>query len=454
MDNKTLGLMGSAPVPKAIIKLAVPTMLGMVAQAIYNLVDVFFIGMTGDPDLVAGVSLAMPLFFLLQGIGSIFAIGSASYISRKLGEKDIPEARRSNAVSFYLTCAVGGAVTVVSLAFKSKLLMVSGASGNTYGPADQYFTIIAAFAIVLIQNVALQGQVRSEGATMRATIGLVIGIAVNIVLAPLFIFTFGWGIAGAAWATVAGAAVGDIYFILYFRSSRSMLTLSPKEMKPNRTMLAEILKIGVPAAISHIVMSASGIINNNYAASYGDHVVAAAGINMRLCGMAFMLVMGLATGFQPFAGYNYGAGNTGRLTQGLKFTLVLATVLACCFTVLFLLFNKEFIQIFINDGPTIEAGRQIMRAFVIGMPVLGIQVTLMITFQALGKSVRAAIVTLGRQCLFFIPLMVCLNAYYGFSGFVLVQPLSDICTTGIAFALAAGMIKGFGKSAEAGGVGR
>jgi putative MATE family efflux protein len=447
MNSSTLDLMGNAPVSKAIIKLALPTMLGMIAQSVYNMTDVFFIGLTGDPDLVAGVALAMPLFFLTQGLGGIFAIGSASYISRKLGEGDFAEARRTNAVSFYLTIALGLAVAAICILFKEPILLLAGTSADTYAPTDSYFTIVAVFAVVMIQNVSLQGQCRSEGATTRATTGMVLGIAVNIAADPLFIFTFDMGIEGAAWATVVGAAISDLYFIAFFRSKKSMLTLSLAELKPNRRMLAEILKIGVPSAASNIVMSFSAILSNNFAAAYGDHVVAAVGVTMRVCSMAFMLLMGLALGFQPFAGYNYGAGNIKRLTKGLKVTLIYGIIVSVAFTVLFLIFSRQIIVLFIDDAATIDAGEKIMRAFVIGMPAIGVQVTLMTTFQALGKPVRAAIVTMGRQCLFFIPLLIILNDRFGFDGYVFAQPLSDIITTGIALALAVTMIRSFGKTA-------
>jgi putative MATE family efflux protein len=438
--------MGRAPVSNAIIRLALPTMLGMIAQSVYNMTDVFFIGLTDDRNLVAGVSIAMPLFFLTQGLGSVFAIGSASYISRKLGADDLAEARRTNAVSFYLTIALGLVVAAVCILCKGQFLTLAGASSATYGPANSYFTIVAAFSVVMIQNVALQGQCRSEGATKRATIGMVIGIGVNIALDPLFIFTFDMGIAGAAWATVIGAAISDIYFIMFFRSEKSMLTLGVSAMKPNRRMIAEILKIGVPAAASNIVMSVSAILSNNFAEAYGDHVVAAAGINIRVCSMAFMLVLGLALGFQPFAGYNYGAGNLKRLTKGLSVTLLYGTVVSVAFTILFFFRGEQIMAFFINDPATIEAGSQILRTFIIGMPVIGIQVTLMITFQALGKPVRAAIVTMGRQCFFFIPLLIILNSRFGFDGYVFAQPVADILTTGVALALAATMIRGFNRA--------
>jgi putative MATE family efflux protein len=445
MKTGTLELMGKAPVSQAIIKLALPTMIGMIAQSVYNMVDLLFIGMTGDPNLVAGVSLAMPLFFLTQGLGGIFAMGSASYISRKLGAGDFESARRTNATSIYLSLLIALCMTALCLIFKDSLLKLSGASANTYGPTDSYFTIVAAFAVVMMLNVTMQGLIRSEGATLQATIGMMLGIVANIILDPLFIFTFGWGIRGAAWATIVGATISDIYFIMFFRSGKSQLSIAISKFKPNRVMMSEILKIGIPNALSQVIMSACLVLTNNYAAAYGDHVVAACGINMRICSLAFMLIMGLAMGFQPFAGYNYGAKNYKRLTKGLYMTVCFSTGVALLIALCFFIMGRQLIGIFIDDDATIKAGEQILRAFVFGMPFFGAQVTLMVTFQALGKPIRALIVTLGRQCFFYIPLLLILNSMFGFGGFVFVQPAADIMTSMVAITLAVTLIRSFGN---------
>jgi putative MATE family efflux protein len=448
MDN-TIQLMERMPLSKAIIKLALPTMLGMVVQSVYNMTDTFFIGMLGDPDLVAGVSIAMPLFFLTQGIGSLFAIGSASYISRKLGEKDYTEARRTNSVTIYSTLIIGAAMTTLMLIFKAPILDMIGASPDTFTYADDYFTIVCLFSIVMILNISMQGLVRSEGAATEAMLGMVVGLGLNIALDPLFIIYFGWGVKGAAWATIIGAAVSCLYYLRFFRSKKSFLSIHPRDAKPNKVMLSEIFKIGVPAGLTHIVMSAGGALSNIFAAGYGDHVVAATGINMRICSLAFMLVMGLAMGFQPFAGYNYGAGNYDRLKRGLKLTILYSSCISVVFTVLFLFAGHVLVRFFMDDEATVDAGVRILHAFVTGMPFLGIQMTMMTTFQALGKPIRALIVTLGRQCLAFIPLLFILNNAFGFDGYIFAQPMADNTTTVISVILGVTLFREMKKKSNA-----
>jgi putative MATE family efflux protein len=432
VKNDNLRLIESGPVAGAIIRLALPMMVGMIAQLVYNMTDTFFIGQTGDPNMVAGISLTFPLFMLSQGIGNIFGVGTSSYISRKLGEKRFEDAKQTNAVSFYTTVAVGIAVTLIVMLFKTPILRVIGTSDVTFQYADDYFSIINIFLIFAMLNIALSSQIRSEGATGKAMIGMLLGIVLNIILDPIFIIVFNWGAAGAAWATVAGSILSVSYFLLHLSSKKSLLSIKPKDFKPEKQMLQEIFLIGLPAALSEVIMSVALILNNIIAAAYGDYVVAGSGINLRVVSVCFMLVMALAMGFQPFAGFNYGATNYRRLREGFMITLLYTTLLAWFFAGVFIVFGKNILMVFIQDELTINAGVAIMRAFIWGIPFLGVQMTMMVSFQALGKSRAATIVMLGRQCLFYVPSLFILNYLWGFSGFIYAQPIADILTAVIS----------------------
>ena len=440
MKNR-LEMMEKGPVAKSILTLALPTMLGMVVQMIYNMTDTYFIGQTRDPYLVAGISLVMPLFFVIQGLGNIFAVGASSLISRQLGAKQFEDARRTNAVSFYTTLILGGVMTLLLMVFKKPLMSLIGASPVTYQPADDYFSIISLFAIPMVLVVTLGGQLRSEGATMQSTIGTAIGLFVNIVLDPILILTLNMKAAGAAWATIIGACCSVLYYILYYVRKKSVLSISPRYFKPSQKIYAETLKIGGPAALSQIVMSAASILNNNVAASFGDIMVAGVGVFMRVGTLCLMLLLGLTTGYQPFAGYNYGAKHYPRLKSGIKVTALIATGLACAFAILFLTVGDQMIRFFIDNTPTVEAGTLLLHALCASMPFVGLQLTLMVTFQALGKSVSAMIITLGRQCLFYVPLVLILPRVFGLNGFAFAQPVADILTTIIAVLLSLSLFK-------------
>ncbi len=441
MDKRRLELMESAPVKSAILRLALPTMLGMAVQVIYNLTDTFFIGLLRNTDMLAAVTLATPLFMAIQSFGNIFAVGSASYISRKLGERDYAEAKHTNSVAFYTSVMVGVAVAVLMSVFSAPLVRLIGTSDDTFAPTLEYFRIIAACSVLPMLQVSLAGQVRSEGATAKSMIGIVIGVLSNIILDPIFIFGFGMGVAGAAWATVIGNALGAGYFILHFCSKKTLLSIRPRDFKPTARIFSESLKIGVPSAVSTMIMGFSMILANVFASRYGDAVVAGNGAQMRVHSVCIMLMIGMAQGYQPFAGYNYGARNYHRLIGGLKTTMLYNTALACFFTLMFALLGHSFVMAFTDDPPVIAAGTKILHAFCWGAPFIGMQMTLMTTFQATGRAVKAMLISLGRQCILYIPMLFILNRLFGFDGYIYAQPVADILTTAVAALLSVSFLK-------------
>jgi putative MATE family efflux protein len=283
----------------------------------------------------------------------------------------------------------------------------------------------------------LSGQMRSEGATDKAMKLQLIGIVLNIVLDPILILWYNMGTAGAAWATVAGQAASFVYGVCYFRSkkTKTILSINLIDYKPNNTMLSQVLSIGIPAGLSSIIMSVSNILGNRIAASYGDFVVGGIGVQMRIARLYFMAIFALVQGYQPFAGFNYGAKHYDRLRKGFKLTILYATMFCIAGSVILRLFGDTFIRLFINDKPTIEAGTAMMHAFVWGLPFVGSQITFMVSFQSFGKSLQAMVITMGRQLLFYVPLLYLLNHLFAFNGFIWAQPAADILTTLIAIAL-------------------
>jgi len=428
-------LMETVPVGKAIIRLAMPMIAAMLAQAIYNMTDMFFIGQTGDPNMVAAVSLVFPLFMLSQALGNIFATGGSSYISRMLGAKENDEARFTSSVSFFTSVGFGFLLTIALWIFKTPILGIIGASVDTFAYTDDYFSVILLFMPVAVSGTVLGGQMRSEGATDKAMKAMLMGIFINIILDPVMILWLEMGTAGAAWATVAGQTVSFVYGIFYFVSKSTKLSIKPVDFKPNKIMLFQIFSIGIPAGISNLIMSISNILGNRIAASYGDFVVAGIGVQMRIASLYFMMVFALTMGYQPFAGFNYGAKNYERLRKGFKFTIVCATLLCILGSFILRLFGDVFIRFFINDPKTIEAGTIMMHTFIWGLPFIGSQITLMVSFQSFGKAFQAMVITMGRQLLFFLPLLFLLNYIFGFNGFIWAQPAADILTTGIAVVL-------------------
>ena len=433
--QENIKLMEKSPVKRAILVLAIPSVLAMLVQVIYGLTDAFFIGQLNDPNLIAALTLIMPFALLIQAVGNIFAVGGASYISRMLGKKDILEAKRTCSTAFYYSVILGIIVAVVTYSFMQPILALLGTSTATWDAAETYMTILLMFSSIQILQIVLSGLIRSEGATKQAMLGILIGTGVNMVLDYVFILIFNWGIAGAAWATILGNLVGTIYYFFYFKNSNTLLSLHPAFFKPDKKMMLEILSIGLPAALNAFIMSASHIICNNLAISYGENVVAANGIIMRLGAISFFTIMGIAQGYQPFAGYNFGAKNLKRLKDTFVFTITLASTIGALCAIVFYIFGKELLGYFFNNEDAIEKGVVMVRAFVWAMPLFGVHFIISMTFQATGKALKAFILVAVRQIFFFLPMLFILNHLYGFQGFIFAQPAADALTSVIALFL-------------------
>ncbi|KPU42733.1 multidrug export protein MepA [Oxobacter pfennigii] len=439
-QERTL-IMESMPVNKAIWTLAIPTMIASLIQVIYNMTDTFFIGKLNNPNMIAAISLTMPIFMIVQAFGNVFAIGGASLISRLLGKGEKENASQAGAVAFWSALCLCIIMSSIGFIFVEPILKFCGASSNTIVFAKEYLVIMLFGGPFIGMQMALGGLLRSEGATRESMIGMMTGAILNMVLDPIFILVLNTGVAGAAYATVIGNIFGFAYYIAFYIKKRSMISISPKYFSFNSKVYGEIFKIGIPASIGMILMSIGFTISNVFAASFGDDVVAANGVINRVTSISIMLTMALAQGCQPLMGYSYGARKYDRLLETIKRALVIGTIMSTSFAILFFIFSSVWIRVFINDAVVIDLGVRIIRAFVWAMPFLGIQMILMTMFQALGKTVESLIISLGRQGLFFIPALIILSSLWGFDGFIYAQPSSDILTTILSLTLFLAMRK-------------
>jgi len=428
MDEKRLKILRDEPVFKAILSLAIPTILGMIVHVIYNLTDTFFVGKLNDPYQMAAVAVAFPLFIMMMAISSIFGNGGSSYISRLLGQKNYLMAKKTNATTFYSCILTGIIVTVVGLTFISPILRLVGVTETTSKYASEYLTIIFSGSIIIMLNFSLGMLLRAEGAAKEAMLGMFIGTGLNIILDPFFILYLNMGVQGAAIATIIGQTVAVSYYIHYYLKKNSAGSIAWKYFTPSKQIYREIFKIGIPTSLNQILMSLTASISNSVAASYNDIVVAAFGIDYRIFSMAIMLLLGLAAGSQPIIGYSYGAKNIKRFTDTFTIAGIMATGIALFFTLIFYLFPVQLIQTFIKDEQVISYGVQIFKAMTLGLPFIGIQFIIMITFQALGKGTPALILAVSRQGLFFIPAIFLLNRWFGYSGFIYAHPTASILT--------------------------
>ncbi len=434
MDENRIKLLRDEHPLKAIINLSIPTILAMQVQVFYNLTDTFFVGRLNDPFQVAAVSVAFPMFMILMSFSGIFGFGAASYISRLLGKKDYIMAKKVSSTAFYTCMLTSLVVTLVSLIFISPILHLIGVTPETHKFAHGYLSIIFSGSIIIMMNFLLTLMLRSEGAANVAMYGMFIGTGTNIILDPIFIQVLGYGVKGAAIATLIGQGIGLIYYFDFFRKKKSMVSLHWKYFSFKKDIILEILRIGIPASSYEIMLSIANTIGNYVAAGYNDLILAAYGIVRRIFSMCIMTLTGLSQGAQPLIGYSYGARKIDRMNSIIKTTLVLAVGIAVFFVSFFYFFAGKMIQVFINNEEVIAYGVKIMRAMISALPLLAAQFLLRVTFQALGKGRPAFMLALARE-LFYIPTLFILNKYFGFSGFIYAQPFAHVCTFILAIIL-------------------
>lgn len=435
MEHNNFELMEQVPVKKAILTLAIPTVFSTIIQLIYNLTDTFFIGMLDDPLQLAAISLTFPVFLIIQAIGNIFGSGAPSYISRCLGAKQYEQAKHTSAVSLYSALIGILVITACCFLFMTPILHAIGTSSDTIGPTREYMSVICGFAFVLTLQIILPAMLRAEGKVRQAVTGMVIGTVLNIILDPIFILVLGWGVAGAAWATIVGNFGAVIYYLIYFFREKGIISIFPKDFKPSLVIYKEVVKIGLPSSLAQIIMSFANIFTNNLAVVYGDEVISAFGVAGKALMMVAMIVTGFVMGFTPFAGYNYGARNTHRLIEGIKFTMLAGTAGCIVFLFLFLGLGPIFMRTFTSNPRVVEVGVRLMQAQAWCVPVLAIQMTMMATFQATGQAAKAAIVNFGRQCIFLFPLLYLLNNLFGLTGLMYAQSVADLLTTMVALVI-------------------
>ena len=276
---------------KAVFKNALPAMAAMLMVLIYNLADTFFIGQTHDDLQVAAVSLATPVFLLFMAVGTIFGNGGTSVISRAMGEGRTDYAKKVCSFCMWSCVGVGIIMSALFLLFMDQILALIGASADTWEYAKTYLTIVSLSGpFVLIAN-CYSNVIRAEGQSGKAMMGQLIGNLLNVVLDPIMILVFGWNIAGAAIATVIGNAAGAIYYIFYFLSGKSMLSINPKDFSVKNKVASGVLTIGIPAALGSLLMSVSNIIMNSQMGKYGDMAVAGVGVAMKVTMLTGMVVL-------------------------------------------------------------------------------------------------------------------------------------------------------------------
>ncbi len=436
--NQNKELFENAPVSKAVATMAIPTIISMLVVVIYNMADTFFIGQTGDAMQVAAVSLATPVFLIFMALGNLFGIGGSSAISRALGEKNETRAKWYSAFCCYAVLGVGLLMCCLFLIGMDEILTMIGASKNTIGYAREYLTCIAFGGPFIMFSTAFSSIVRAEGSAKEAMVGNLIGTAVNIILDPIMILGFHWGVFGAAIATVIGNIVATLYYLIYFKKHNTILSIHPSYFHIKAGIATGVFAIGIPASLNNLLMSFANIVLNKVLIQYGDTPVAAMGVAMKANMLVILLQIGLCIGIQPLIGYNYGAKNITRIKQVFRFTGIATVVMGTTLTLIMVLAKGTIIRAFIDDAEVVKYGMRMLIALMIPGPVIGIMFLCINTLQGMGKAIPSLVLTVCRQGLVFIPLVFILNHFWGLDGIIYSQATADfisivlaviICTT-------------------------
>lgn len=431
MKNSKTELFERMPVGRALLTMAIPTIISQLITMIYNLADTFFIGMSNDPYKVAAASLVSILFFMLNSLSNLFGVGGGSLLSRLLGEKRDEEAKRVGAFSIYGSLAIAAAYSTVSFFFTEPLARLLGASDNTVGYASSYlFWVVVVGGVPSTISLTMSHLIRSAGYSKESGIGLALGGISNIIFDPLFMFVIlpkGNEVTGAAMATCLSNVITLIYFIfVYVRlKDKAPLSFSPRKTRISKKLIGAIFSIGLPSAITALLANISSIIKNNLTANYGDIELAAYGIVIKADMLPLNIGMGLCQGMMPLVAYNYAAKNYPRMRAFTRAAQISGMAVAGVFIVISEIFAPRIVWLFIKDEATISYGKDFLRIACLATPFMISNFQKIYCLQSMGKGKESLILGIFRQGLFAIPLLFILNHLLGLYGVVAAQIFSD-----------------------------
>lgn len=435
MKVQNLKLFERTRVSKAVLILAIPTVLSQLMGVIYNMADTFFIGQLNDPNQVAASTLALPLFILTVSISNLFGIGGASFISRCLGKKHLKKARAGSAFCIWTSMVLALFYGLLIWAFRQNILPWIGTNHETYALTSDYlFWTIAVGSVPVMLNPMFANLIRSEGFAKQASFGMAMGAVLNVILDPIFIFRFNLKIEGAAIATLISICFSSCYFLffLYKRRHQTVITLNPRYYRAKKGIAKEIISVGLPSCIFNWTATASIIVLNILLAGYSNIAVAGMGIAKRVDVIAFSVANGLAQGVLPLVAYNYAAQKYNRMKGAIKVTLFYSLILSGLTTFYLFFFAPEIAHFFINDTQTVRFGQFFLKTMCITCPCVSISVIVITIFQAVGYKITPIILSLLRKGGLDIPLMLVMNHLYKLDGLVWALPIADFLAMTIA----------------------
>ena len=421
-------LLEEADVASALLKLGIPTMVGMLISALYNAIDAYFVGGLGMSQMGA-VSVVFPIVQIIIGLGMMFGAGASSYISRLLGKGDNEQADRTASTALFSGLLVGAVIIIGILIFLDPVLTALGSTETILPYARAYAKIYVTGSIINVFTVMMNNLLTAQGATKFTMIAMLTGSIANVILDPVMIYGMDLGIEGAAVATVISLCINMALYIGYIAKKKGVLRISVKNIAPSKTIYTEVLKIGIPVLLFQLLASAAMGSINTASKPYGDYAVAAMGAVTRIMTVVTYVVFGFLKGFQPFAGYNYGAGRFDRLKKSIKLCMAWSTVFCVIAGIVLVVFADPIVSLFGTDAEMLALAETALRLNAVLFTTFGFQMVYASLYLAIGKSLVGSVLSLSRQGIFFFPLVIALPHLFSLTGVIWVQPAADLFTT-------------------------
>lgn len=455
-------------IPRAVAVLALPSVLSMLVNFLYNMVDMIFVGQTHDPYQMNAVSLVSPVFVILMALGNLFGVGGCAFISRCLGAGNKKRIANISSFCFWGTIIVGLAATVLMTVGTDLLLPLLGADEATniraitekVGTPEydiqvencrnlaqftrDYLFYIGLGAIPITLSVSLSNLVKGEGAAKASMFGMMIGTVTNIILDPIMILGLNMGVKGAAIATSLGNVVSLVFYLLYLKCSTTILTVHPKDFRLRNGIFTGVFSIGIPMFCTNVLMSLSNMLLNRFLTQIDILATGGMGIAMKAYMLVVFVQLGIGIGIQPLVGFHYGARNFERMTKVIRFSMGCTLVLGTVLTLAYFFLTKPIISIFMTADASASAADvlrqqdyavQMLRALMVSGPFIGIIFVNNNAFQGMGRGIASLLLSVSRQGLVFLPVLILANALVGLNGLIFAQPIADIFSVILALVM-------------------
>ena len=431
--EKRTDRLGQFPVGKLLLEFSIPAIIAMIANALYNVIDSIFVGRGVGSLALTAVTIAFPIMIVLMAFSMLVGIGATALISLKLGQQQYDDAEKILGTAFATMILMGIIISAVLLIFLDPILLFLGATPDVLGYAKQFSTVILIGATFQFISLGLNNIIRAEGNPMVSMATMLFSAGMNTILNPIFIFWLHWGVIGSALATVSTQVMVSGYILYHFTAGKSNLKLKKQYFRICPELLGKIASIGLSPFLLQLAASVTLFIFNNHLLLYGGEMaVAAMGVINRTAMMLLMPIFGINQGAQPIIGYNYGAKKYDRVKKTLTLASISATTICIFGFIICEVFSHQIMGLFNRDPELVGIGTHGIRIFMLMIPIVGIQIVITNYFQAVGKASRAILLSLTRQVLFLIPLILILPSFFKLNGIWMSGPIADFSSSMLA----------------------